>query len=186
MKEFQAIVFDTETTGLIKPDVVELEKQPRIIELYCAKMLHKADGTIEQIDELDTYLAVPDPLPAIITKITGITDQDLVGAKSFTEKFEEIANFHVGVQRWVAHNLAFDSAMMGNEIARVGKILKFPFPPEHVCTVRATMHIEQRRMSLSNLYKELTGKEFDAHRAKNDVMALVECYVIACQKGWIK
>lgn len=186
MKEITAIVFDTETTGLIKPDVVELEKQPRIIELYCAKVIHRSDGVIEQVDELDTYLNVPNPLDAIITKITGINDEMLKGAPTFVEKFQEIAEFHVGADRWVAHNLAFDSAMMGNEISRLGKVLRFPFPPEHVCTVQKTMHIEQRRMSLTNLHRELFGTEFEAHRAKSDVMALLRCYKEVCKRGWIK
>ena len=176
MKEFQAIIFDTETTGLIKPDSVELAEQPRIIELYCLKVLHKADGTLEVIDELDTFLSVPDPLPPIITKITGITDDMLVGQPTFAQKFNEIARFHVGAERWVAHNLAFDSCMMANEVARIGKVLHFPFPPEHFCTVQKTIHMEQRRMSLSNLHKELFGTDFEAHRAKNDVEALYRCY----------
>ena len=46
--------FDTETTGLIKPNVVELEKQPEIIELYMTKQIQRSDGVIELIDEIDT------------------------------------------------------------------------------------------------------------------------------------
>ena len=176
MREFQAVIFDTETTGLIKPDVIHLKEQPRIIELYCMKILHKSDGTLEVLDELETLFSIPEQLPTIITKITGITEAMLDGQPTFAQKFNEIAEFHIGIKRWIAHNLAFDSCMMANEVSRLGKVLHFPFPPDHFCTVQKTLHIEQRRMTLASLYKELFGTGFIAHRAKNDVEALFRCY----------
>lgn len=186
MKEFQAIVFDTETTGLIKPDVSEMKDQPHIIEYFAYKLLHKADGTIETIDEFETFLKPPVQVSAEITKITGITNDDVKYAPSFQDKFQELAGFHLGVKRIVAHNLAFDIAMMANEISRIGKILKFPFPPEHICTVQKTRYIEQRRMTLSNLHIELFGHEFTgAHRARTDVDALTKCYIELVGRGKI-
>lgn len=182
------VAFDTETTGLIKPDVMEPEKQPEIIELYMAKLIHRSDGVIEQIDEIDTFLRPQfGEVSAEITKITNITPEMVADAPLFLEVFPRIADFHVGVHAWVAHNCAFDTAMMANEISRIGKIVHFPFPPEKICTVQKTLHIEQRRMSLSNLYKELFGEQFpDAHRAKADVQAMIRCYKKLCADGVIK
>lgn len=190
MKQVEKVVvaFDTETTGLIKPDVIDTEKQPEIIELYMAKLIHRSDGVIEQIDEIDTFLKPKfGEVSATITKITGITQAMVEHAPSFIEVFPRIQMFHVGVHAWVAHNCAFDSAMMANEVSRIGKIIHFPFPPEKICTVQKTMHIEQRRMTLSNLYKHLFEEEFpDAHRAKNDVQAMIRCYKELCKQGVIK
>lgn len=187
MKEVVAIVFDTETTGLIKPEVTELKKQPQIIEYYGMKVIHRADGVIEKIGELETFLKPENDFDDIITKITGITPAMVANAPAFCSFFNELAQFHIGVDRWVAHNLAFDSSMVANELSRIGKVLHFPFPPEHICTVQKTMHIEQRRMSLTNLHKELFGTPFDgAHRAKDDVAALFRCYEECCKRGWIK
>lgn len=181
------VAFDTETTGLIKPEITDIKKQPEIIELYMAKLIHRKDGVIEQIDELDTFLKPQfGEVSPTITKITNITPEMVANAPTFGQKFKEIAEFNVGVHAWVAHNCAFDTAMMANEIARVDKIVHFPFPPEKICTVQKTMHIEQRRMSLSNLYQHLFGEQFpDAHRAKADVQAMIRCYKELCAQGVI-
>lgn len=181
------VVFDTETTGLIKPDVTEMEKQPEIIELYMMKIIHRADGVIEQIDEINTFLKPKGDVSELITKITGITPLMVKDAPTFQMMFPTIQKFHVGVEAWVAHNCAFDTAMMANEISRIGKIVHFPFPPEKICTVQKTMHIEQRRLTLTNLHKELFGVPFEgAHRAKDDVLALFRCYKECVARGWIK
>lgn len=186
MKEKIVVAFDTETTGLIKPEVIEMEKQPEIIELYMAKMIHRADGVIEQIDELETFLKPKGEVSELITKITGITPAMVSKAKTFVEVFPLIQKFHVGVEAWVAHNCAFDTAMMANEISRIGKIVHFPFPPEKICTVQKSMYIEQRRLTLTNLHKELFGTPFEgAHRAKDDVQAMIRCYKRLCELGKI-
>lgn len=185
--EKQSVVFDTETTGLIKPEIMDLDKQPEIIELYMAKFVHRADGVIEQIDEFETYLKPKGEISDLITRITGITPAKVADAPTFAEVFPQLQMFHVGVHEWVAHNCAFDTAMMANEISRIGKVIHFPFPPKKICTVQKTMHIEQRRMTLTNLHKELFGVEFaEAHRAKGDVTALIKCWKECIVRGWIK
>lgn len=188
MKEKIVVAFDTETTGLIKPDVMHIKDQPQIIELYMAKLVHRSDGVIEKIDEIETYLKPEKEFnESVITKITGIDNSMVRNAPTFLSMFREIAEFHVGVHAWVAHNCAFDAAMMANEISRIGQIIHFPFPPEHICTVQKTLHIEQRRLTLSNLHKELFGEDFpNAHRAKNDVEAMIRCYKEIIKRGWIK
>jgi DNA polymerase III epsilon subunit-like protein len=182
------VAFDTETTGLIKPDVVELEKQPEIIELYMAKLIHRTDGVIEQIGEINTFIKPQyGEVSEVITKITGITPLMVKDAPVFAEVFPSVQKFHVGVHAWVAHNCAFDTAMMANELSRIGKVVHFPFPPEKICTVRASMSIEQRRLTLTNLHKELFGVPFEgAHRAKDDVQAMIRCYKELVKRGMIK
>lgn len=185
--EHIVVAFDTETTGLIKPNVVELEKQPEIIELYMAKLIHRTDGVIEQIGEINTFLTPKGAISEEITKITGITPLMVKGAPTFCEVFPEVQQFHVGVHAWVAHNCAFDTAMMANEISRIGKIVHFPFPPRKICTVQSSMSIEQRRLTLTNLHKELFGVPFEgAHRAKEDVQAMIRCYKELVKRGMIK
>lgn len=188
MKEEIRVAFDTETTGLIKPDVVEMEKQPEVIELYMAKLIHRADGVIEQIDEINTFLKPQfGEVSDLITKITGITPLMVEKAPLFIDMFPTIQKFHVGVDAWVAHNCAFDTAMMANEISRIGKIVHFPFPPRKICTVQSSMYIEQRRLTLTNLHKELFGIPFEgAHRAKDDVQAMIRCYKELVARGKIK
>lgn len=186
MKELIVNIFDTETTGLLKPKANEMEKQPYIAEIYIAKLIHRSDGIIEQIDELGTFYKPPIPISEEITRITGITNYDVKDAPTFTRAADGICDFFVGVHRVVAHNLAFDRSMLANELVRCGKILNFPWPPQHICTVEKSMHIEQRRMSLTNLHIEFFGEGFpDAHRAKSDVTPLIRCYKHMVKEGMI-
>ena len=180
--------FDTETTGLIKPNVVEMEKQPEIIELYMTKQIQRSDGVVELIDEINTFLQPQyGEISDEITRITGITPLMVKGAPVFGDIFPRLQEFHVGVYAWVAHNNAFDTAMMANEISRIGKIVHFPFPPRKICTVQSSMAIEQRRLTLTNLHKELFGVPFEgAHRAKDDVLATMRCFWELVKRGMIK
>lgn len=185
--EKTTVVFDTETTGLIKPDVVDIREQPEIIEFYGMKVVHRNDGVIEFVDEIHQYLKPAKPIEDFITKITHIDNARVENCPSFLEFFPKLAAFHVGVHEWVAHNCPFDAAMVANEVLRIGKVNKFPWPPEHLCTVRATMKFEQRRLNLTRLHEYLFGVGFqDAHSAKGDVAALYKCYIELIKRGVMK
>lgn len=180
-------IFDTETTGLIKPTMNRIEDQPYITEIYCLKVDQAPDGNFTIMDEFESFFKVPHPLSMEITKITGITDAMLETAPTFANAYEELAEFFTGVDRMVAHNMAFDRSMLANELVRIDKVIKFPWARDQLCTVEKTMNIEQRRMSLTNLHKHLFGHEFpNAHRAKSDVLPLYECYKELCKRGYIK
>lgn len=167
------IVFDTETTGLPKPEGSAIGLQPQIIEFAGIK-LH--DETLEEVARLE-FLANPGaPLPEIIIKITGLTDALLAPAKSFGANFKALAEFFLGERCMVAHNVAFDRHLMTFEMTRLGKMNAFPWPIEHKCTVEASMPILGRRMKLGELHKHFFGAEHtEAHRAMPDVEALVGC-----------
>ncbi len=182
-----AVIFDTETTGLIKPEVVDIKEQPEIIEFYGMKVIHRNDGVIETIDDIRSYLKPAKPIEDFITKITHISNDTVKNSQSFLEFFPALAEFHVGVHEWVAHNCPFDAAMVANEVSRIGKVLHFPWPPIHTCTVRSTINFEQRRLNMTRLHEYLFGVGFtDAHSAKGDVEALHRCYVELIKRGVMK
>src|SRR5690606_41839439 len=52
------------------------------------------------------------PIPAEITRITGITDSDVAGAPTFEQALPAIRAAFEGVDMAVAHNLAFDRSML--------------------------------------------------------------------------
>lgn len=186
MKELIVNIFDTETTGLLKPKANDMDKQPYITEIYVAKLIHRSDGQIEQIAEFEQMFKPPMPITEEITRITGITNHDLKDCPSFKRVAPDLCDFFIGVGRMVAHNLAFDRSMLANELVRAGKILNFPWPPQHVCTVEKSLHLEQRRMNLTKLHEEFFGEGFpDAHRAKNDVLPLIRCYKHMVKEGMI-
>ena len=171
------IAFDTETTGLLKPDVTNINLQPHIIEIYLCKFNY--DGKI--IDEFETYLKPPIPLPEIITKITGIEERDLKNAPTFIEIYDDLSNFVLGETEIFAHNCSFDIGMVSNELKRVELENRFPWPMHHRCTVELSYPIKNRRLKLEQLFKIATGRDMtDQHRAKFDVLATVECII------WLK
>ena len=176
------VVFDTETTGLLVPEAQDLDAQPEIIEIYCAKI----DDDFNLIGEFEKLLKPQKPISEKITQITGIKPEDLEGRQSFADIAPELSEFFVGVDRMVAHNLPFDRSMLANELLRVDRLLKFPWPPIHICTVQKSLPIEQRRINLTTLHKYATGKPLEnAHRAKDDVFGLVRCFHWMTEKGMI-
>lgn len=166
-------VFDTETTGLLKPEASPLDEQPRIIELYGVKI----DEEFNMIDEFEVLLNPGAPLDPIITKITGLTDDDLKDAPTFVDIYDDLADFLLGTEEMVAHNLAFDRDMLKHELMRMDKMLNFPWPKNHICTVEQSINIKGYRLKLEQLHQIAVGQGFEsAHRAKNDVFALVRCF----------
>jgi DNA polymerase III epsilon subunit-like protein len=165
------IVFDTETTGLPQPSVVSLDLQPQIIEYAAVKM----DSKLKVIDKM-TFLCKPSiQLPAIITKITGLKDEDLADKPPFSEFYDQLCEFHLGETEMLAHNVDFDRKLLMFDLSRIGKQFNFPWPSRHICTVEATMHFENKRLKLQELYEMATGKPLEqTHRAMDDVEALLE------------
>jgi DNA polymerase-3 subunit epsilon len=180
------IIYDTETTGLIKPSASNLDEQPYITEIFCLKILQAGNGTMTVIDEFESLVKPPIPISAEITRMTGIDDNMVKDAPAFFEIAKPLGEFFTGASRLVAHNLAFDRSMLANELLRCGKVLNFPWPVEHMCTVEKTLHIEQRRLNLTKLHEFLFNEGFpNAHRAKNDVMPLFRCYEELTKRGML-
>jgi DNA polymerase III epsilon subunit-like protein len=166
------VVFDTETTGLLKPSANHVDEQPEIVELYACKL----DDEYNLLEEFDSFFKPKIPLTEELTRIHGITNDMIANAPKFEDKYEELAKFMTGVDEIVAHNLAFDRSMLANELIRIDRLIQFPWPRIHTCTVEMSMSIEQRRMNLKTLHSYATGKEHEGqHRAKSDVFALVRC-----------
>lgn len=183
-------LFDTETTGLPYHENAPLRLQPRIIEFGGLV----TDG--ETI--LDTLEFICDPgveIEPIITKITGITNDDLADKEPFSAYVESLASFFAyspcgsaapQLVR-VAHNLAFDRHMLQFDLERLGLSLDsigFDLPdcegPRAImlCTVEQTTHQYGRNMKLQELYTEHCGEYVQKHRALDDVKLMHEL----CQK----
>ena len=86
------IFFDTETTGLIKNVALPLDRQPRIIEIGCIRE-PKNPG------KYNNFSSIFNPgvkLEPIITKITGLTDEDCEASPKFHEELESLCEFFLG------------------------------------------------------------------------------------------
>jgi DNA polymerase III epsilon subunit-like protein len=173
-----AVVFDTETTGLVKTVAIPLERQPRVIE-FCALLI---DEHGNELDALEFLCAPGVRLEPIITKITGLTNAAVDHEPPFRERCTAVREFLGRAPRVVAHNLRYDMDLVGFEFQRAEQPLRWP--EQRVCTVENTLHLHGHRLSLVRLHEELFGEEFpDAHRARNDVEALARCYVELVRRG---
>lgn len=169
-----AIIIDTETTGLLEAEGNPLENQPYIIEVYAMRI----SDNYKPECHFHSLVKPPKPLPEHITKITRIREQDLKAAPVFAAVYRPLAELFLGCHTTVAHNATFDLGVLYNELKRIDKHCRFPFTPVVYCTVEQSMHLRGYRLKLQELYEMATGKPEipEAHRAENDVMALLECY----------
>lgn len=166
------IIWDTETTGFLKPDVAELGAQPYIVELAMIKV----DAEYEIIECYEALLLPGVPLDEEVhKKITGLKNADLADKPTFLELYEEVAGFVLGEDTWVAHNLGFDLGVLVCDLKRIGKEFAFPYPPNGICTVDRTFHMKGHRLKMTDLYELLMKKKLaQSHRAMADALALLE------------
>lgn len=169
----RVLLFDTETTGLIQNTGLPLRSQPRVIEFYGAVVDDQEWWAVDEIE----FLCDPGfGIEPIITQITGLRDHDLHGQPDFKEFIPAINGLMAKAEEVAAHNLPFDINMMDFEYQRAG-FDGAPWPRVRTCTVAGTEWMKGHRLSLSNLHKELFGEAFEgAHRAREDVGALIRCF----------
>lgn len=167
-------LFDTETTGLFDNRTLPLKKLPHIIEWYsCVGDLE----TGEVISEYEQLIKPPIPISDESVRITGITDAMVADAPMFPAVADRIRDIIENGPRMIAHNASYDIEMTEIEFERLGQTVTWPKRP--LCTVEASVSLKGFRLNLTSLHEHLFGKGFpEAHRAKNDVMALFRC---ACE-----
>lgn len=164
-----SIVADVETTGLLLPKTVELEKQPRVIELCLVRM-----DCSDIVSEHNWLINPEQEVTAEITKITGITNEDLVCKPLFRELLPEIEEVLAGADFFIAHNAHFDRTMIKNEFKRCERS-GYPWPAKEVCTVQEFRHEFGKFPKLVDLYERKLGRQLaQTHRALDDVKALIE------------
>ena len=159
----KVIYFDTETTGLNS-------KFDRIIELA---MLTVEDGEIK--DEYDKFVNIGRDLPAKITQITGITNDDLIlKGESEAHIAEDLKNNLTPDTLMIAHNCQFD-------LSFVYSLLERHYPTEAyeivsnlkwIDTVTVLKDRKEFPHKLIDAVKYYGIEEVNFHRAIDDTKAL--------------
>lgn len=168
----KALVLDVETTGLTLPSVADLSKQPRIIEIGCVLV---KGGKV--VDTLGMLISPGEEVSKEITKITGITNEDLLNKPTFSAMLPMIQQFFRSADMIIAHNAPFDCSCIKHELSRLNW-KEFPWPNTTICTVQEYEHLFGRRVKLTELYKHILGKELkQTHRALDDALALSEIVI---------
>ena len=154
------VVFDLETTGL---DLVK----DRIIQLSLIKVM--PDGQEIRRD----YLVNPQcNISPEVSKLTGITNDDVKNAPTFKALSGEIANLFKGADIAGFNSNHFDVPLLAEEFLRAG--VGFDFSKCRLIDVQTIFHKMERR-NLAAAYKFYCGRkmeeDFQAHRADQDTEA---------------
>lgn len=128
----------------------------------------------EILGEFASFVHIDTPLPADITRLTGITDADLRDAPPLSEVFPAFLEFARGATL-VAHNARFDMGFLKAASSGLGYSWDFPTP---LCTLVLSRRIvpksDTRSYRLSDLAFLFNAKTEPNHRALYDARATVD------------
>lgn len=156
------VAVDVETTGLD-------HESDRIIELAVQRFRFDALGRITQLGQARVWREDPGmPIDPRITKLTGLTSEDLLGRTIDAEGATEII---ASADIIIAHNAGFDRPFVDRRLPAIaGK--------QWACSMVELDWLELGfdGRALSHLVSQC-GWFYEGHRAENDILALI--YLLA-------
>lgn len=176
-----ALLFDTETNGLIDNRLIRIDRQPEIFEWYSC-LVDLRDDTL--IEELEFMCRPKHKLIKEVVEVTGVTDADLADKVPFVHYADKVREAIARAECVIGHNINHDVECTEIEFERLSlPPIEWPLK---LCTVEQTIHMKGYRIKLADLYEDLFGERFqDAHRARNDVMALRRVAVELFRRGML-
>ena len=158
MFDYPVVFVDIETTG-------GSYRNSRVLEVAAIRY---ENGEIVQ-----EFSSLVDPeayIPGSITSLTGIREQDIIGAPKFEDIADELFEILDGAV-FVAHNVRFDYSFLKNEFALVG----LNFSPKLLCTVRLSraLYAVHKGHSLAKLIERHNIPVLARHRALDDARAIL-------------
>lgn len=165
----EVVAFDLETTGL---DPV----RHSVVEIACVKF---QGGEPRAFFSL--LVKPPHPIPAEVTKIHGIGDQDVEDAPPLPSVLPMLESF-VGTHLLVAHNAPFDLSFLRMEYARCGR----PYPGFRAIDTRLLARSvlpQLGRYSLASLTRVLDIPLHRHHRALSDAWACGDLFYALAERS---
>ncbi len=160
----ELVAVDLETTGLDST-------QDQIIEIGAVRC---KDGVI--VDEFSTLIDPGRSLPTLITSLTGIHSDDLVGAPSIEDVLPQLTEF-VGHLPLMGHNVRFDAGFLRRHGILQTNLLIDTYELASVLLPRAP------RYNLTSLTALFGIDIVNAHRALYDAKATAYLYWLLWQKA---
>ncbi len=151
------IAIDLETTGLD-------HKTDRVIEIGAVRFIKG-----EPAEEFVSFVNPKRPVPALISDLTGITDEDVAEAPVFSEIVDNLLEF-ISYLYLCGHQVEFDYNFLNTELKRAGKEnLKNLLLDTAVLTRLLLFNLPG--YSLANICRHLAITQEKEHRALDDARA---------------
>ncbi|SDI98647.1 ATP-dependent DNA helicase DinG [Salimicrobium halophilum] len=162
-------VIDLETTGN-SPG-----RGDKIIEVGIVIMKEKAI-----VEEFSSFIYPETPIPSFITRLTGITDEDVIDAPLLSEVVPELKRL-LAQDYIVAHNIDFDMKFMNDALAAMGES---PIDAKVLDTVELSriMLPDAPGHKLSDLSESLSLTHDQPHRAISDALVTADLWSILYTK----
>jgi DNA polymerase-3 subunit alpha (Gram-positive type) len=151
----EIVVFDIETTGLSS-------LKDTITEIGAVVMKNG-----QEIDRFQTFADPGMHIPAAITQLTGITDEDVRGAPTQEAAVRAFLEF-AGGRVLCAHNASFDIGFIYEAACRYN----LPFEPRYIDTLAVARALlpELKSHKLNVVADQLSLPDFKHHRASDDAV----------------
>jgi len=164
LHETDFVVLDLETTGAKAPP-------SRITEIGAYRV---RAGEVK--DEFHTLVNPETPIPWFISRLTGITDDMVVGAPKFGDIADDLMRF-IGGSVLVAHNSHFDIGFLNYEIAKVYGEYRLGNPS--LCTVQLARCLidEIENHKLKTVAEYYAIDLINHHRAADDAHATAQILI---------
>ncbi len=153
----EIVALDLETTGLDP-------QRDSIIEIGAVRF---REG--EVVDTFQTLVHPDHRLPAYITALTGITQEDVEDAPSLKDVLPQLVRF-VGDRPALGHNISFDLSFLRRHDVLIGNL------PLDTYELASVMLPTTPRYNLTALAAHFGVEIADAHRALDDAQATAQIY----------
>lgn len=127
----------------------------------------------ELVRTFDTLVNPESPIHPFTTQLTGITQEDVETAPTFSEISDDVYEVLEGAV-FVAHNVRFDYGFVRNELSRMGH----SFTAKQLCTVKLARYLYPgyRRYSLDSIIERHGIGCSARHRALGDTEVIYHFY----------
>src|SRR5690606_10254955 len=125
-------------------------------------------------EEYSTLLNPKKPIPPFISNLTGIYDDDVKNAPTFSDKAEQIASmFKEGYL--IAHNVPFDLGFLNGELSKL-EIPKLTNPVIDTVELSRILYPQAPGYQLGQLAEYFNIKHEDPHRALSDAYVTAKLF----------
>ncbi|WP_236686930.1 ATP-dependent DNA helicase DinG [Ornithinibacillus contaminans] len=163
------VVVDLETTGNSSAN------QDKIIEVGIVVIEND-----QIVDEFSTMLSPGKEIPPFITKLTGITDEDVKQAPTFQEMADTIVHLFEN-SYLIAHNVPFDLGFLNAELTAIGK-RRLHNPVIDTVELTRILYPQAPGYKLGILAEYLAITHDNPHRALSDAYVTAKLFINLMQK----